>query len=88
MRVGRILGVAVGTLLLAGAAAAQEKHGQGMTSYIQMGGNPRGRATLPRTNGAKAAAEAFGVDLIEQFSGWRTEDLLHVVGVALGAVPD
>ena len=45
----------------AAPAAAQEALGEGMTIYMQMGGNPGDGATLPRTNGASAAAKAFGV---------------------------
>jgi len=50
-------------------ARAQESLGQGINMYFQMGGNPGDGSTLPRTNGARAAAAAFGVKLIEQYRG-------------------
>jgi len=85
-----VLGAALGGVLLAGApAAAQEALGEGMTIYMQMGGNPGDGATLPRTNGAVAAAEAFGVaNLIEQYSGWLPEEMLNHFREALAASPD
>jgi simple sugar transport system substrate-binding protein len=61
----------------AAPAAAQEALGEGMTIYMQMGGTEGDGATLPRTNGARAAAQALGVsDLIEQYSGWLPEQML------------
>ena len=73
----------------AGPAAAQEALGEGMTIYMQMGGNPGDGATLPRTNGARAAAAAFGVaDLVEQYSGWLPEQMLNHFREALAADPD
>ena len=63
MRSTVIVGAALGGVLLAGGpVAAQEPLGAGMTIYMQMGGNPGDGATLPRTNGARAAAAAFGVE--------------------------
>ena len=60
-----------------------------MTIYMQMGGNPGDGATLPRTNGARAAAQAFGVpDLVEQYSGWLPEQMLNHFREALAADPD
>jgi simple sugar transport system substrate-binding protein len=68
---------------------AQEALGDGMTIYMQMGGNPGDGATLPRTNGARAAAQAFGVpDLVEQYSGWLPEQMLNHFREALAADPD
>lgn len=87
---GAALAAAV-PLLAVGAvdrAPAQEALGEGMTVYMQMGGNPGGGATLPRTNGAKAAAAAFGVELIEQYSGWLPEQMLNHFREALAADPD
>lgn len=76
--------------LLAGTpAAAQEALGEGMTIYMQMGGNPGDGATLPRTNGARAAAAAFGVEsLVEQYSGWLPEQMLNHFREAEAADPD
>jgi len=76
-------------LASAGPAAAQEDLGAGMTIYMQMGGNPGDGATLPRTNGARAAAAAFGVEnLVEQYSGWLPEQMLNHFREALAADPD
>jgi simple sugar transport system substrate-binding protein len=76
-------------LAMAVPAQAQEALGEGMTIYMQMGGNPGDGATLPRTNGARAAAAAFGVEnLIEQYSGWLPEEMLNHFREALAADPD
>jgi simple sugar transport system substrate-binding protein len=85
-----VLGAALGGVLLASApATAQEALGEGMTIYMQMGGNPGDGATLPRTNGAIAAAKAFGVaSLVEQYSGWLPEEMLNHFREALAASPD
>lgn len=89
MRRQLVLGAALGGVLLAGAAAsAQEKLGEGMVIYFQMGGTPGGGATLPRTNGARAAAEAFGVELREQFSSWHPETMLDQFREAMAGSPD
>jgi simple sugar transport system substrate-binding protein len=90
MRSQLVAGAALGAVLLAGAPlAAQEPLGAGMTIYMQMGGNPGDGATLPRTNGARAAAASFGVDsLVEQYSGWLPEQMLNHFREALAADPD
>jgi simple sugar transport system substrate-binding protein len=89
MRRQLALGAAFGGALLVGAAAsAQEKLGDGMVIYFQMGGNPGDGATLPRTNGARAAAEAFGVELREQYSSWHPEIMLDHFREAVAANPD
>ena len=83
------LGAAAALLSAAPAAAQEEKPGAGVTIYMQMGGNPGDGATLPRTNGARAAAQAFGVaNLIEQYSGWLPEEMLNHFREALAADPD
>lgn len=75
------------TTTLAATANAQEKLGEGLVMYFQMGGSAGGGATLPRTNGAIAAAEAFGVDLREQYSGWQPEVMLNQFREAVAANP-
>ncbi len=75
-------------LALTGAAQAQEKLGEGLVMYFQMGGQPGDGATLPRQNGAKAAAEALGVDVREQFSAWAGETMLNQFREAMAARPD
>jgi len=76
-----------GALLAAPARAQQEPLGGGLTMYFQMGGNPGDGSTLPRTNGARAAAAAFGVKLVEQYSGWQPEVMLNHFREALAASP-
>lgn len=62
--------------------------GEGLVMYFQMGGNPGGGATLARTNGARAAAEAFGVDLREQYSAWQPDKMIDQFKEAVAAGPD
>jgi simple sugar transport system substrate-binding protein len=62
--------------------------GEGVTVYMQMGGQPGEPPVLPRTNGAKAAAEALGVNLIEQYSSWQAETMLAQFREALAARPN
>ncbi len=89
MRRELLVGAALGGVLLLGAAAsAQEKLGEGMVIYFQMGGNPGDGATLPRTNGARASAEAFGVDLREHYASWHPETMLDQFREAMAASPD
>jgi len=74
-----------------GPAQAQSTEGplgEGMVVYMQMGGNPGGGATLPRTTGARDAAKAFGVELREQYAGWLPETMLDQFREALAAEPD
>lgn len=85
------LGVIVAaTSMLALAPAptvAQEMLGDGMTVYVQMGGNPGGPATLPRANGAKDAARHLGAELIEQYSGWLPDVMVRQFREAVAAGP-
>ena len=80
---------AIGLVSVAGStpARADEPLGAGITMYFQMGGNPGDGSTLPRTNGARAAAAAFGVKLNEQYSGWQPETMLKQFREALAASP-
>lgn len=73
---------------LAGAAGAQDKIGEGVTIYMQMGGQPGEPPVLPRTNGAKAAAAALGATLNEQYSSWQPETMLAQFREAVAAKPD
>jgi simple sugar transport system substrate-binding protein len=80
---------ATGALIAAGTASAQELLGEGMTVYMQMGGNPGDGTTLPRTNGARDAARHLGVEnLVEQYSGWLPEQMLNQFREAMAASPD
>jgi simple sugar transport system substrate-binding protein len=78
----------VGSLLaLATPGQAADMIGEGVTMYMQMGGQPGEPPVLPRTNGAKAAAAALGVELIEQYSSWQAETMLAQAREALAAKP-
>ena len=78
---------AVAMVANAGVASA-EMIGEGLTMYMQMGGNPGDGATLARQTGAAQAAEAFGVDLKEQFSAWAPETMINQFKEAVAAKPD
>ncbi len=56
--------------------------------YMQMGGNQGDPSTLARTNGAKAAAEALGIKLVEQYSGWDSQKMIDQFKEAIAAKPD
>jgi len=73
--------------ITASAASAQEKPGEGLTMYMQMGGNPGDGATLARQTGAAQAAEALGVQLNEQFSAWAPETMINQFKEAVAANP-
>ena len=59
-----------------------------LTVYMQMGGQQGDPSTLARTNGAKAAAEALGIELIEQYSGWDSQKMIDQFKQAIAAKPD
>jgi simple sugar transport system substrate-binding protein len=59
-----------------------------MVIYIQCGGTQGDGATLARTNGARAAAAANNVKLIEQYSKWDQQTMLDQFKEALAAKPD
>ena len=82
--------VAASMVIAAGVAAPSQAAaiGEGLVMYFQMGGNPGGGATLARTNGARAAAEAFGVDLREQYSSWQPDKMIDQFKEAVAAGPD
>jgi simple sugar transport system substrate-binding protein len=85
-----MLGAAVlaGALWSGAGARAADMIGQGVIVYMQMGGQPGQPPVLPRTNGAKAAAAALGVKLIEQYSSWQAETMLAQFREAMAAKPD
>ncbi len=93
---GKILGILLAlTVVAAGLAFAgggQEdkiEGGEEILIYMQMGGTQGDGATLARTNGARAAAQALGnVKLIEQYSQWRAETMISQFKEALAADPD
>lgn len=70
------------------SAQTTPKLGEGITMYFQMGGQPGDGATLPREIGAKAAANMFGVKLVEQFSDWAPEKMIAQFRQAMAASPE
>jgi simple sugar transport system substrate-binding protein len=70
------------------AAPSSDKLGAGLTMYFQMGGSPGDGSTLPREIGAKDAAKALGIKLIEQYSNWQPETMVTQFRQALAAKPD
>ena len=88
---GAIAILMVLTLVLGAFGAAQPAAAQGdkkMVMYMQMGGTQGDGTTLARTNGAKAAAEALGVELHEQYSSWDQQAMINQFKEALAASPD
>ncbi len=67
---------------------AEAGGGEELVVYMQMGGNPGDASTLARTNGAKAAAKALGIKLIEQYSGWDSQKMIDQFKEAIAAKPD
>ncbi len=55
---------------------------------MQCGGTQGDGATLARTNGARAAAKANNVKLIEQYSKWDQQTMIDQFKQALAAKPD
>jgi len=70
------------------AAAPAPAAGKKIVIYMQMGGQQGDSSTLARTNGAKAAAAALGVELIEQYSGWDSQKMIDQFKQAVAAKPD
>src|SRR5208337_5459130 len=54
----------------------------------QCGGTQGDGATLARTNGARAAAAANNVKLIEQYSKWDQQTMIDQFKQAMAANPD
>ena len=80
-----ILTVAILVLPAGQLVTAQEEE---IVIYMQMGGTQGDPSTLARTNGAKAAAEALGITLIEQYSGWDPQTMIEQFKQAVAASPD
>jgi len=77
-------------LLLGAFGVAQPVAAQGdkIVIYMQMGGTQGDGTTLGRTNGARAAAEALGIELHEQYSSWDQQTMINQFKEALAAEPD
>ncbi len=84
-RLVQLLLILIGvTLALSAAAAAQDEE---IVIYMQMGGTQGDASTLARTTGALAAAEALGVTVIEQYSGWDPQTMIDQFTEAMAAQP-
>jgi len=70
-------------LSLGQAIVAQDE----VVVYMQMGGTQGDASTLARTNGARAAAEHFGITLVEQYSGWDQVTMIEQFQQAMAANP-
>ena len=68
--------------------AAPPPQAKQLVIYMQMGGTQGDASTLARTNGAKAAAAAYGVKLVEQYSGWDPQKMIDQFKEAMAANPD
>ena len=62
--------------------------GKPIVVYMQMGGDPGIASVLARTNGAKAAAKALGVELHEQYASWDSKKMIDQFKEAIAAKPD
>ena len=76
--------VIVGSLFAVQTWAADKQ----LVIYIQCGGTQGDGATLARTNGARAAAAAMNVKLIEQYSKWDQQTMIDQFKQAMAANPD
>lgn len=76
--------VMFGVLLSTQAWAAEKQ----IVIYMQCGGTQGDGATLARTNGARAAAAAMNVKLIEQYSKWDQQTMIDHFKQAMAASPD
>jgi simple sugar transport system substrate-binding protein len=76
--------VVIGCLFTTQAWAADKQ----ILIYMQCGGTQGDGATLARTNGARAAAAANNVKLIEQYSKWDQQTMIDQFKQAMAANPD
>ena len=83
----RVAGAAAAALLAGVGTASAATIGEGLTMYMQMGGNAGDGATLARQTGATEAAAALGVELKAQFSAWAPETMINQFKEALAAKP-
>lgn len=72
----------------AASAVEPAAEGEQLVVYMQMGGQQGDASTLARTNGARAAAEALNIKLIEQYSGWDSQVMIDQFKEAIAAEPD
>jgi len=83
-----IIVLVLASVLPAGYAKPVSARQDQLVVYMQMGGTQGDASTLARTNGARAAAEALGIELHEQYSGWDQQTMIDQFTEALAADPD
>jgi simple sugar transport system substrate-binding protein len=81
-----VLALVLGAFSTPLPAAAQGD--ETLVVYMQMGGTQGDGTTLARTNGAKDAAEALGIELHEQYSSWDQQAMINQFKEAMAAEPD
>ncbi len=74
-------------MALVPVASAQDDDDR-IVVYMQMGGTQGDGTTLGRTLGARAAAEALGIELHEQYASWDVQTMINQFNEALAADPD
>jgi len=89
-RLSRLSIIIVCAMVLTLGLSAQPAATQGdpLVVYMQMGGTQGDGTTLARTNGARAAAEALGIELHEQYSSWDAVTMINQFTEAMAADPD
>lgn len=70
------------------AVNATPLHQTKLVMYMMMGGDAGAPSVLARTNGAKAAAAALGIELHEQYASWDQQKMLDAFKQAIAAKPD
>jgi len=86
-RVMAVMTAAAFVVISMGQTTASAQSTQ-LVVYMQMGGTQGDPSTLARTNGAEAAAKAFNIKLVEQYSGWDPNVMIDQFKQALAAKPD
>ncbi|MBI5930801.1 MAG: substrate-binding domain-containing protein [Chloroflexi bacterium] len=88
IRIAFVLLIVAVVALSAGHAPKAQARQDKLVVYMQMGGTEGDPSTLARTNGARAAAEAYGIELVEQYSGWDPQAMIDQFNQAMAAEPD
>ena len=83
-----VVAAVVFACLFSTQAFGQNNQTKQLVIYMQCGGTQGDGATLARTNGARAAAAANNVKLIEQYSKWDMQTMIEQFKQALAANPD
>jgi simple sugar transport system substrate-binding protein len=89
-RIISIVAVLMVAVFVVGLAPSAPVHAQAakLVMYMQMGGDQGAPSVLARTNGAKAAAAALGIELHEQYASWDQQKMIDEFKQAIAAAPD